>query len=246
VKTTLIFVLCADLLLFALTASALAQTTDRPRYRVQIEAPGELRDMLKSGLNLIRWQNDPEMTPALLERLVDEAERATRDAVAAQGWFSAKVTTQIDRASEPWTVTLRVEPGPRTQVKSVEINFTGPVVEDAEASDRLKTVRKQWSLRAGQPFRQSAWDAAKQDAVRNLSQWRYAAARVVESRAVIDPDAHTAALSLTLDSGPPFRFGAITRQRSGWSYSTTSSRASSGRAPPLMACRHGCATAIAA
>jgi len=89
VKTTFFFVLCAALLLIALTASALAQTTDRPRYRVQIEAPGELRDMLKSGLNLIRWQNDPEMTPALLERLVDEAERATRDAVAAQGWFSA-------------------------------------------------------------------------------------------------------------------------------------------------------------
>ena len=208
-KTTFFFVLCAALLLIALTASALAQTADRPRYRVEIDAPRELRDMLKSGLNLIRWQNDAGMTPALLERLVEEAQRATRDAVAAQGWFAANVTTQIDRASEPWTVTLRVEPGPRTQVKSVEITFTGPVLEDAEASNRLKAVRKDWSLRAGQPFRQSAWDEAKQEAVRNLSKWRYAAARLVESRAAIDPETHTAALSLTLDSGPPFRFGAI-------------------------------------
>jgi translocation and assembly module TamA len=195
--------------MLALTANAWAQETERARYRVKIEAPREVRDMLEKGLNLIRWQDDPEMTPALLERLVEEAERASRDAVAAQGWFSAQVTTEINRSAEPWIVTMQVEPGPRTKVQSVEITFTGPVVEDAEARDRLNKVRKRWSLRTGEPFRQSDWDMAKQDAVRDLSQWRYLTARVAESRAVIDPGTHTAALSLTLDSGPPFRFGSL-------------------------------------
>ena len=201
--------LCTGLLSISFCGQALAQAPDHPRYRVEIQAPHELRDMLKSGLSLLRWQNDEGLTPALLEGLVDEAVRETRKAVAAEGWFAAKVDASIDREHEPWTVTLRIDPGPRTHVKSVDILIEGPVKDDGEAHKRLQKLRKEWNLPVGQPFRQVAWDAAKQKALRALSQWRYAAARIVESRADVDPNANTATLSITLDSGPPFRFGAV-------------------------------------
>jgi len=209
VKTAYFAALCTDLLSIAFSGQALAQAPDHSRYRVEIQAPRELRDMLKSGLNLIRWQNDEGLSPALLERLVDEAVHETRNAAAAEGWFAAKVEASIDREHEPWTVTLRIEPGPRTHVKSVDIRIEGPVNDDREARKRLQKLRKEWSLPVGQPFRQAAWDAAKQKALGDLSQWRYAAARIVESRADVEPNANTAALSVTLDSGPPFRFGAV-------------------------------------
>jgi translocation and assembly module TamA len=197
------------LLALMLAASALAQDAEPLRYRVQIEAPAELRDLLQEGLDLMRWQDDAEMTPALLERLVEEAEDEIEQAAAARGWFSAKVRSEIDRQSTPWRVDLRVEPGARTQVTRVEIAFTGPVTDDAQARELMREVRADWSLPSGQPFRQSEWDDAKQAAVRALSAWRYAAARIVDSRAVVDPQAQTAALSVTLDSGPPFHFGPI-------------------------------------
>src|SRR5262249_39691795 len=73
VKTAYLAALCTDLLSIAFAGQALAQAPDHPRYRVEIQAPRELRDMLKSGLNLIRWQNDEALSPTLLERLVDEA-----------------------------------------------------------------------------------------------------------------------------------------------------------------------------
>jgi translocation and assembly module TamA len=208
-KTTLAVALCATFIIFVCAAPMRARAADAPRYRVQIEAPGELKDMLTGGLNLVRWQDDPNVTPSLLERLVEEAKRSTREAVAALGWFSAKVTAQIDRTTQPWNVMLRVEPGPRTMIQRVDIAFTGPVVDDGAAQERIAAVRKAWSLGPGAPFRESAWDKAKQEAASGLSDWRYAAARVSDSQAVIDPDAHTAVLSVTLDSGPPFRFGAI-------------------------------------
>jgi translocation and assembly module TamA len=193
----------------ALLGQALAQAPDHPRYRVEIQAPRELRDMLKSGLSLIRWQNDEGLTSALLERLVEEAVRDTRNAAAAEGWFGAKVEASIDREHEPWTVTLRIDPGPRAQVKSVDIRIEGPVNDDAEARKHLEKLRKEWSLPVGKPFRQATWDAAKQKALSDLSRWRYAAARIVDSRADVDKGANTATLSITLDSGPPFRFGAV-------------------------------------
>ena len=178
-------------------------------YRVRIEAPKELEATLQSGLNLVRWQDDPEMTLEQLKRLVDEAVREAREAAATEGYFSAQVEARIDEAAEPTTVLLRVEPGERTRVAEVEIRFSGPAAQDPQAKERLEEVRKSWLLRAGMAFRQADWDAAKAQAVRELAGWRYAAAQLAASRASIEPDTRRATLSVEIASGPPFRFGAI-------------------------------------
>jgi translocation and assembly module TamA len=179
------------------------------RYRVEVQGPKELVGMLKDGLNLVRWQHDPGMTQELLERLVEESLRDVREAVATEGYFSASVRAGIDRGADLWVVTLRIDPGPRTRVAQVDIRFTGPAASDPETGDVLRRIRSTWALEPGQPFRQESWDNAKRQAVRALAEWRYAAARVADSKAEIDPQARGASLSLELASGPPFRFGPL-------------------------------------
>src|SRR5207244_4695427 len=56
---------------------------------------------------------------------------------------------------------------------------------------------------------QEDWDAAKRQAVRDLAGWRYAAAQITDSQALIDPPAQRAALTVEIASGPPFRFGEL-------------------------------------
>jgi translocation and assembly module TamA len=73
----------------------------------------------------------------------------------------------------------------------------------------MQRARQNWTLRPGQPFRQDEWESAKRQAVRELAGWRYAAASIVTSEARIDPQSHSAALSVELASGPPFRFGEL-------------------------------------
>jgi len=178
-------------------------------YRVEIEAPGELKATLEKGLNIVRWRSDPDMDAERLKRLVDEAVREAREAAATEGYFSAQVRAEVDSATEPWVVRLRVEPGERTRVREVDIRFTGPATTDGEMRARLERVRENWTLRPGRPFRQDDWEAAKRQAVRDVSAWRYAAARITDSRAAIDPQAHGASLSAEIASGPPFRFGEL-------------------------------------
>ena len=178
-------------------------------YRVEIEAPRELADLLRQGLNIVRWQQDPQMTPEQLQRLADEAVREARETAATEGYFSARATVTIDQAAKPWIVRLTVEPGERTHVGEVDLRFSGPAVDDGEARSLFRKVRETWSLRRGEPFRQADWDAAKRRAVRELSSWRYAAARVAESRALVDPETRQATLMVELASGPPFRFGEL-------------------------------------
>jgi translocation and assembly module TamA len=179
------------------------------RYRLEIEAPRELARTLKQGLSLARWQNDPQMSAEQLKRLAQDAVREAREVAATEGYFSAQVDLTIDESAPEWTVRLKVDPGVRTRVSQVDIRFTGPAERDPEARDAFKRVRDTWRLRRGQPFRQAEWDAAKREAVRELSSWRYAAARIADSKAEIHPETREAHLTIELASGPAFRFGPL-------------------------------------
>ena len=178
-------------------------------YRVEVEAPRDIAAILRKGLSLQRWQNDPQMTAERVHRLVEEAEKEAREVAATEGYFSPQVEVRIDEAQTPWRISVTVEVGERTRVAEVELRFTGPAAQDAEAQALFKRVRDHWRLRRGEPFRQAEWDAAKREAAAELASWRYAAARVADSRATIDPDKREARLEVELASGPAFRFGEV-------------------------------------
>jgi translocation and assembly module TamA len=197
----------AAILGFVLSGLASAQTG--LQYRVQIDAPKEMAEVLKKGLNVVRWERDPQMTPEQLRRLAQEAVREARETAATEGYFSAQVELGIDEGIQPWIVLITIDPGERTLVGDIDLRFTGAALDDAQSAAAFKRVRDTWPLRRGQPFRQADWDAAKRRAVRELSALRYAAARVSDSRALIDPQTQRASLMVELASGPPFRFGEI-------------------------------------
>ncbi|HKX37989.1 MAG TPA: hypothetical protein VJN20_05010, partial [Burkholderiales bacterium] len=89
-----------------LLVSSIAVAQQGVAYRVQINAPKEMAEVLRKGLNLVRWQNDPQMTPEQLRRLADEAVREAREVAATEGYFSAQVAVAIDESVQPWLVRL--------------------------------------------------------------------------------------------------------------------------------------------
>lgn len=200
---------------FFVSAEALAEMPDaiaqEPvpiRFRVVIEAPKPYAQMLERGLDLVRWQRDERVTLPLLERLVAEARKAAAEALAAEGYFSANVQSQIETPrGEQAVVRITVDPGARTRIANVDLSFRGPVVDDDEGRKRVALVRERWRLAPGDPFRQADWDTAKEDALARLARGRYAAASIAESAARIDPDQRSAHLQLQLDSGPVFHAG---------------------------------------
>jgi translocation and assembly module TamA len=59
------------------------------------------------------------------------------------------------------------------------------------------------------PFRATAWDEAKAELLAQVSNRDYAAARLVESSAQVDPAKASASLHVVVDSGPRFLFGEL-------------------------------------
>ncbi len=185
-------------------------SSDAIRYRVVVDAPSAIADVLATSVDLIRWQDYGDMTEDLLDALVREASTQAKEAAAAVGYFSAAVTVSIDRAQTPLTVTLRIVAGAPTRVTSVRIGVDGPAASDATlGASTIASVQSGWNLRVGDVFTQSAWAAAKQLAVATLAASPYAAARLASSEARVDPDSASAELQVTLESGPPFYVGDI-------------------------------------
>lgn len=182
---------------------------------VTLQAPDSVRDFLQRHLDL------PARLPADETARAAFARRAIREIgglLASEGYFSPQTKVGVDGAGN--ALKVDVTPGPRTLVGEVSLEFTGDLAEgeakDAAAdtgddprSARRAALRKAWALPAGEPFRSPAWEEAKAALLAAVGDEDYAAARIVESGAEVDPASARARLHIVLDSGPAFRFGEL-------------------------------------
>src|SRR4029079_15992466 len=76
-------------------------------------------------------------------------------------------------------------------------------------TDAIAKLARDWGLPQEAVFRQTAWVAAKDGAVATLAAGPYAAAKLEKSEAYIDPENHSAELTVEIASGPRFTFGEI-------------------------------------
>ena len=204
--------IAAALWLSASTMPAFAQTSSG--YSVEIDAPRVLAKLLDANLDIVRHKSDNDLEAGELERLVAITPQQIRDLLATEGYFSPTVKPELTREGRRATMKFIVDPGEPTIVRNVTIDFAGHILQTrtADAESRAARLRAEWGLSAGERFRQSAWDDAKSDLLKDLLNRDYPAARVADSQALIDAPSHDAKLSVSVDSGPPFTFGELQLQ----------------------------------
>jgi translocation and assembly module TamA len=131
--------------------------------------------------------------------------------------MAAQVRTQRDSAqgadARP-RVRVIVEPGVRTQVAAVALQVSGALGDEANSGDNaaqslVDQWRNAWILQTGQPFSNTAWRDAKNNALARLRGAGYAGATWQSTAADVDADSARATLELTADSGPRFHAGEM-------------------------------------
>ena len=191
----------------------------RADYRLEIEAPGALRKLLTDYLDLARFQNAPAsegVNDAELERLRRAAPAQARALLETAGYFNAEVTVQRVGTDATGLPLLRmvVNPGPLATVAAFSLDASGELqtaaaTGNAAALHELDTLRRQWPLRDGDAFRESAWVQAKTSTLARLRADGYAAASWRSTGARVDAADNLVSLALVIDSGPLYRLGAI-------------------------------------
>jgi translocation and assembly module TamA len=175
---------------------------------VEVTAPEELKPMLMQHLETARAARLGEKPDAdEMARLQKQSELTARDLLATEGYFSPQVDSVVEPVGDDWRVVYQIKPGPRTQVRSVKLDFEGALITRADADKLRERIVRGFSLKTGMPFRQADWDAAKQAVLKPLLMGMYQTARIAASEARIDPATQSADLTLTIDSGPAFFYG---------------------------------------
>lgn len=182
----------------------------QPSFDLVVRAPGELRTLLEDHLELRRYREVPDLDDAEIARLLVLAGKDARELLATQGYFRPQVRVTREEGART-TLVVTVEPGERTKVSDVQVDFEGDLAtrSDPEAVAQREAIRGGWALPAGQPFTQAGWDRAKALATRQLTARRYLAGRISYSLADVDAANGTARLGLKLDSGALFRLGPM-------------------------------------
>jgi translocation and assembly module TamA len=204
---------CANLSSAAKAPDAAASAAPRrAEYRLEVQAPDELRTLLTNYLDLARFQSAPtseDIDATELDRLVRAAPAQARELLETEGYFNATVTVPpaTTDAGLP-LVRVVVEPGPRATVGTVTITAVGAVQASA-AAPVLDALRDRWPLPTGATFRQGAWNDAKNSTLARLRADGYAAAGWQSTHARVDAVANRVDLTLQFDSGPLFHLGAV-------------------------------------
>ena len=191
---------------------------DAVQYRVEIEAPGALRKLLSTHLDINRFRSAPAsqgLSAVELDRLIALAPAQARKLLETEGYFNATVDVSRvgDDAGLP-KVQVRVTPGPRTTVRAVELDATGELKTTAQQGDRdaettLRGMRPEWPLKVGEPFRQPDWTSAKNGTLARLRAQGYANATWASTEARVDARDQTARLSGVAESGPLYHLGPM-------------------------------------
>jgi translocation and assembly module TamA len=177
-------------------------------YRLEVQAPDELRKLLANYLDLARFQSAPAtegINSAELDRLMRAAPAQARELLETEGYFNATVTVSPPSSDTGLPlVRVIVEPGPRATVGSVTLEAVGDL-QKADAAHELELLRSRWLL----PVRQATWTDAKNLTLARLRADGYAAAGWQSTHARVDAAANRVDLTLLFDSGPLFHVGAL-------------------------------------
>lgn len=197
---------------WAAEAAPAAQTPAPPRFILTVQAPDPVQAVLLKHLDLQRFRTTDDLDATELTQLLGEAPDQVKGLLGTQGYFAPQVRVRHARqdARAPLgAVTIEVAPGPRTQVASAQAYLRGDVQHNAAAAAQRQAIDTQLQTRVGRPFSQSDWDAAKGQALRQLTSERYPRARLVNSLSDVDADAGQAHWYMELDSGDPVRIGEV-------------------------------------
>lgn len=200
------------------------------RFEIDMQVPDEaMRDFLLRHMEVQRYRELRNLDANELGRLLAQAPANLRELLATLGHFSPTVevvpppglgeatteTRNNDRTVPPpslGTITVKVDPGPVTQVASVMVSFVGDIANAPEAEAQRADIQREAGLITGLAFSQADWDRAKTAALRRLIAQRYPSGRVQNSLADIDSEAHQARLYIELDSGKAMRMGEVVVQ----------------------------------
>lgn len=152
-----------------------------------------------------RCDADPGRRRLLQRRLQQQATTAAR----AVGYYQARISLEEQQGDDCWQVQINVESGPPVRVGDVTIRLSGEARDDAAFAELINNH----PLTPRSVLRHDQYQSLRDGLLRLANQRGYFDHHMSVHRLSIDPDGGRADIELEMDSGPRYRFGAITLEQ---------------------------------
>lgn len=194
------------LLLCLVLPALLAQAANAAAPQVVIEGlDGKALKNARALLGIAAYQKDATPDAARIEREFARGHDEIRRALEPFGYYDATVTGELSQKDGRWQAHYRVVPGTPVRVRRLALALVGAGADDPALLD----FRAHFPLAIGAVAEHPNYDKARDDWQKRALARGYLDARYRAHELRIDPAAHTAEVTLTLDTGPRYRFGTL-------------------------------------
>ena len=166
---------------------------------------GELLTNVLAYLSIEQQKYDPNLTELQLQRLHQRATTEITRALQPFGYYDPQIRGSLQFSNNRWLARYDVDPGSPVHITAIDIRIEGQGKEDPD----FRKVAANFPLHRGEVLNQPLYEKGKQNLQRFASEHGYFDFKWLKNEIAVDPAAHTAAITLTIDSGPRYYFGKV-------------------------------------
>ena len=192
----------ATLLLMLLAMPAFAD--DAPQLRITGNASDAVSDNIRALVDLSRYPCEPPTAQYGLIRRQILAN--SQQALQAMGYYESTLSLSTDREDGCVRVTLDVDTGPAVILQRADIRIGGDAANDPVFNQLVANAQ----LAIGQRLQHDQYTALKKNLQQHLISRGYVQGTLTRHRLSVDTRKRLATMTLHVDSGPRYDFGAIT------------------------------------
>ena len=200
-----LWVLCSLLII----SNAWAET-------LRVDITGVQGDALKNAQERLRLLQDSygkSLTAANIQTIYRAAPENLQKALEPFGYFSAKIEPHLNQQGQSYVATFAVNPGQPVIVTAVNTRITGEGQDDPA----LNKLLQHFPVKTQQIFSADNYNKAKQALFDTANNQGYLKAKLTQKEIYLDTKAHTAIITLHLETGPRYYFGEIHFQQDAFS-----------------------------
>ncbi|KAB2928986.1 MAG: outer membrane protein assembly factor [Candidatus Contendobacter sp.] len=167
---------------------------------------GPVRDNVLALLELNRFADQTAPEETRLRWLHGRAETQIREALQPFGYYEPTVESTLNRIPNGWEARYQIQPGRVLRIATLDVRILGEGRQDSAFQQALANA----PLARGQVLDQPKYEQFKQALETLATERGYFDARFTERVIEVNLQAYEAAIRLHYDTGPRYRFGAIT------------------------------------
>ncbi len=166
---------------------------------------GAQLENVRAHISLLQRQDEEELSDRWVRLLHEDAAREIRRALEPFGYYNVQVSSELKQEDGRWLASYTIERGEPVRISSLDLKYTG------DGADMPKLVKKldKFRLKVGDRLNHERYENAKARLIRSAENLGYVRAQAVDPEVLVDPKANTAAIKLTIDTGPRYFYGDV-------------------------------------